>query len=101
MTSPFIAAVFLNLQSANVIALMQVKPAWGIFTGLVALLVFLFLAIAGYKLLAANRGALPLSLRETAGELPRQLHPRQIKLILLVLSLLIGFSIFWLWRMPQ
>ncbi|MDP9112417.1 MAG: hypothetical protein M3O20_01905 [Acidobacteriota bacterium] len=37
MTIPFIAAAFLNVQFANIIALMRVKPAWGMFTVLVGL----------------------------------------------------------------
>jgi hypothetical protein len=101
MIGPFAAAVFFNLQSANLITLMRIKPAWGIFTALVALLVFPFLAIAGYRLLAASRRALPPSLRKTAGELPRQSNPRKIKLIVLVLSLLVSSSILWLWRIAQ
>ena len=101
MSGSFAAAVFFNLQSANLIALMRINPAWGFFTGLTALLVFLFLAIAGYRLLAANRRALPLSLRKTAEDLPRQSNPLKIKLIVSALFLLIGSSIFWLWRIAQ
>jgi len=101
MIGPFIAAVFFNLQTANIIALMRIKPAWGIFIGLVALLVLLFLVTTGFSWLAANRKTLPLSLRKTAGELPRSQNTRKIKLILFALSLLIGASIFWLWRIAQ
>ena len=101
ITGPFAAAVFFNMEACNLITLMKIKPAWGIFTGLVALVVFLFLAITGYMILAANRRALPLSIRETVRELPRQLYSNKIKLIVLVLSLLISSSILWLWRIAQ
>ncbi len=101
ISGPFAAAVFFNMEAGNLITLMKIKPAWGIFTGLVALVVFLFLAITGYMILAANRRALPLSIRETVRELPRQLYSRKIKLIVLVLSLLISSSILWLWKIAQ
>jgi len=101
ITGPFAAAVFFNMEAGNLITLMKIKPAWGILTGLVALVVFLFLAITGYMILAANRRALPLSIRETVRELPRQLYSNKIKLIVLVLSLLISSSILWLWRIAQ
>jgi hypothetical protein len=96
----FALLVFLNVQSGNIVALMQLKPAWGLFTGLVASLVFLFIAMTAYKLLAANRREWPLSIRETT-RAPRQLYPRDTKLILSVLSLLTTASILWLWRMAH
>ncbi len=98
---PFIAAVFFDLQTANIIALMRIKRGWGIFTGLVALLVLLFLVTTGLSLLAANRTVLPLSLRNAGGEMPPPFILRNIKMILLPLSMLIGSSIFWLWRIAQ
>ena len=101
ITGPFAAAVFFNVEAGNIITLMKIKHAWAIFSGLVALVVFLFLAITGYMLLAANRRALPLSLHKTVRELPRQFYPRKIKLIALVLSLLISSSILWLWSIAQ
>jgi hypothetical protein len=101
ITGPFAAAVFFNMEAGNLITLMKIKPAWGVFTGLVALVVLLFLATTGYMLLAANRSAMPLSIRETVRELPRQLYPRKIKLIALVLSLLVSSSILWLSRIAQ
>ena len=101
MIGPFIAAVFFNLQTANIIALMRVKPGWGMFTALVALSAFLLLAITGYQLLATNRRKLPLSIREATGEPPQSLWPRKIKLTVLIQLLLISSSIFWLWRIAQ
>jgi hypothetical protein len=102
MISPFALFSFLNVDAGNLITLMRAKPAWGIFTSLVALSVLLFFALAGYKLFAANRRESPLSIsiRETARP-PRQLFTRDVKLILSVLSLLMIASIFWLWRLAH
>lgn len=96
----FALSAFLNVQAGNVIALMYAKPAWGIFTGLVALSVFLFVAMTAYKLLAASRKEYMLSIRETA-RLPRQLFAGGTKLIVAVLSLLTIASVFWLWRIAH
>lgn len=100
MVGPFVLFSFLNVEAGNIITLIYVKPAWGIFTCLVALSLFLFAAIAGYKLLVASRREPPLSIKGTTGE-PRHLFTRDVKLILSVLSLLTAASIFWLWRLAQ
>ena len=97
----FSLLAFLNVSTGNIIALMYVKPAWGTFTGLVALSVFLFVVMNAYKLLAARRNESPLSIRETAGELPRSLFSRGTKFTFAILSLLMIASIFWLWRITQ
>jgi hypothetical protein len=96
----FCLLAFLNVSAGNIVALMYVKPAWGAFTGLVALSVFLFVVMNTYKLLSASRKASPLSIRETT-DLPRQWWTRAMKVILSVLSLLVLVSIFWLWRIAR
>ena len=96
----FVLFSFLNVEFGNLVSLMHASPAWGSFTGLVALLVCGFVLMIAYKRLVASRKAAPLSILETAEELPG-LYTRNIQWILMVLALLMLASIFWLWRIAQ
>jgi hypothetical protein len=92
---------FLNVEAGNLIVLMRARPAWGIFTGFVALLMSSFVVAIAYRSLTTKRKESAISIRDTAEALPKQFLSPGAKTMFMTLLLLAITSIAWLWLIAR
>jgi Na+/H+-translocating membrane pyrophosphatase len=94
----FVLFSFLNVATANIIILMRVRPAWGLFTCLVAILVASVVVKIAYRQLTERRKEPVISVVESSEESTRVLFTTGIKLTCVSLALLAITDIVWLWQ---
>ena len=97
----FILFSFVNVQAGNIIALMQICPAWGIFTSIVALSIIAVAGMTLYRHLAASRREAPISITGSSEQLPQGTLTIILKLTWSVLALLLLTSVIWLWYLAK
>ena len=90
---------FLNVEGSNITTLIQARPAWGIFTSLVTLLVISVTALTIYHHFAANRKV--ISITQTSEDFPRKASAITLKLGWSILVPLLLASIIWLWHIAK
>ena len=92
----FILFSFLNLQAGNIVALMHIKPAWGMFTSGVALSLIVVSGVTIYQYFAVNRAEKSFSITADDEQLPKTTLTNTIKLSWSVVVLLFLASVIWL-----
>jgi hypothetical protein len=92
---------FLNVRGSNIITLIQARPAWGIFTSFVTLLVISAAALTAYLHFAANRRAPAISITQTSNNFPLKASAAPLKLAWSILVPLLLASIIWLWYIAR
>jgi hypothetical protein len=90
---------FLNVQGANILALMRDSPAWGTFTSAAVTSLVVVSGITAYRYLAANRSENTITITGTSEQMPRKTITGAIKLSWLIVLLLLFASTIWLWRL--
>jgi hypothetical protein len=95
----FCLFAFLNIEGSNIATLIQARPAWGIFTSLVTLLLISLTALTIYRHFAANRRV--ISITQTSESLPRKASTITLKLAGSILVPMLLASIIWLWLIAK
>jgi len=89
---------FLNLEARNIITLMRISPSWGSLTCLTILLAIVMSVITAARYLLASRMEKPITIIGTSGR-SSDIMTGTIKVSWLIVFLLLGGSIVWLWRL--
>lgn len=90
---------FLNVEGANVLALMRHSPAWGTFTSVVVFITVVVSGITAYRYYTASHTDTTLTIIGGAEQMPRRTITSTIRLSWLIVLLLLFTSTIWLWRL--
>jgi hypothetical protein len=97
----FVLFSYLNVEAANIIILIQVRPAWGLLTCLVAILAVSVVGMIVYRQLTKRRKESVISVVESSEESTCVLFTTGIKLTCLSLALLAIMDVVWLWQISK